>query len=102
MIRQNGYRLSWNKILNFQPEQEDIGLYCSYQKYGVKQRDRTRRITNAESSCVTLGADRAFSKGYIVRWVEDNICTYRYGEILHASEVLHTLEFATLKCFGYC
>ena len=21
-------------------------------------------------------------------WVEDNICTYRYGEILHASAVL--------------
>ena len=36
----------------------------------------------------TLGSDRASSKGYIVRWVEDNICTYRYGEILHASAVL--------------
>ena len=33
-------------------------------------------------------SDRASSKGYIVRGVEDNICTYRNGEILHASAVL--------------
>ena len=34
----------------------------------------------------TLGADRASSKGYIVRWVEDNILTYvTYIEYTYAN-----------------
>ena len=87
----------YKKIQNISPES------LNFQHSGLK--------------LTTLGSDCASSKGYIVRWVEapsnkllttafeaslesvtvtcdtvvwveDNICTYRYGEILHASAVL--------------
>ena len=69
-------RYLYKKIQNISPES------LNFQHSGLK--------------LTTLGSDCASSKGYIVRWVEvdtvvwveDNICTYRYGEILHASAVL--------------